>query len=139
MEYSAFLDKSRMPREEEVRVVIGKTFVFWSELIAACTARFAPLEATWKFSGQKYGWSLQLKQKKRAVVYLTPCRGYFRASFAFGDKAVQAAHAGDLPPSLLDEMDQAKKYAEGRPVRVEVRKRQDAEIVQKLAEIKMAN
>jgi hypothetical protein len=67
---------------------------------------------------------------------MTPCRGYFLASFALGEKA---AHETDLPVSVLETIDSAKKYAEGRGVRVEVRSAEDVRNVEKLAIIKMAN
>ena len=36
-------------------------------------------------------------------------------------------------------IDEAKKYAEGRGIRIEIRKKKDLEITKKLAAIKMAN
>jgi hypothetical protein len=68
---------------------------------------------------------------------MVPCEGYFLASFALGEKAVVAAHASDLPVSVLEVIDSAKKYAEGRGVRIEVRNPQDVSHVEKLAIIKM--
>ena len=65
--------------------------------------------------------------------------GYFLASFALGEKAVKAVHESDLPVSVLDAVDGARKYAEGRGVRLEVRSAQDVRKVEKLAIIKMAN
>jgi hypothetical protein len=61
------------------------------------------------------------------------------ASFALGDKAVKAAHESDLPASILKIIDSARKYAEGRGVRIEVRSAEDVCNVEKLAVIKMAN
>ena len=80
-----------------------------------------------------------MKQKKRTVLYMTPCERYFLASFALGEKAVQAAHQSDLPDSVLNIIDSARKYAEGRGVRLEVRSKKDLENVKELAAIKMAN
>ena len=139
MEPSAFIDKSREPEEKQVKETLGGACKLWAEIRAALATQFAPLAEAWKYSGKKYGWTLQLKRKDRAVVYLTPCKGYFRASFAFGDKAVAAAHKGGLPDNVIAEMDSAKKYPEGRPVRIEVRSKGDADVVKKLAAIKMAN
>ena len=72
-------------------------------------------------------------------MYMTPCEGYFLASFALGEKAVKAAHNSDMPASVLEVIDNAKKYAEGRGVRLEVRTAGDVRNVEKLAIIKMAN
>jgi hypothetical protein len=61
------------------------------------------------------------------------------ASFALGEKAVKVAHESDLPVSVLEVIDNAKKCAEGRGVRLEVRSAEDVRNVEKLAVIKMAN
>ena len=87
----------------------------------------------------KYGWSVQLQHKKRTVVYIIPNKGQRTGAFAFGEKAVAAAHAGDLPATILDLIDNAKKYPEGRAVRLDVKTKPDVEIVEKLAAIKLAN
>ena len=52
---------------------------------------------------------------------------------------VKAAHQGDLPDSVLNVIDSATKYVEGRGVRIEVRTRNDLESVKSLAAVKMAN
>jgi hypothetical protein len=56
-----------------------------------------------------------------------------------GEKAVKAAHESDLSASVLEAIDSAKKYAEGKGVRLEVRSVEDVRNVEKLAIIKMAN
>jgi Protein of unknown function (DUF3788) len=67
----------------------------------------------WGFSGKTTGWGMRLKTKHRTVLYMTPCDGYFLASFALGEKAAKAAHEDDLPVSVLKVIDNAEKYAEG--------------------------
>ncbi len=49
-----------------------------------------------------------------------------------------AAHHSDLPTSILEAIDSAKKYAEGRGVRLEVRNAKDVTHIEKLAIIKMS-
>jgi hypothetical protein len=139
MAVSAFEDKSSAPRATELTETLGRTSALWDELRGHITSDYQPLVEKWNFSGRKWGWSLQLKQKKRTVLYMTPCKGYFVAGFALGEKAVKAAHASDLPNSVLDMIDSAKRYAEGRAVRIEVRTKKDLDNTKKLAAIKMAN
>ena len=102
-------------------------------------SRFTPLSIEWGFASKKTGWGLRLKREKRTILYMTPREGYFMASFALGEKAVKAAHETDLPVSVLEVIDAAKKYAEGRGVRLEVRSAEDVCNVEKLAVVKMAN
>lgn len=136
---SAFEDKSKPPQDDELEATLGSVFVLWNELKRLIASRFAPLSIEWGFSSKKTGWGLRLKQGKRTILYMTPCEGYFLVSFALGEKAVKAAHESTLPVSVLGTVDSARKYAEGRGVRLEVRNVQDVRNVEKLATIKMAN
>jgi hypothetical protein len=139
MALSAFDDKDAKPEASELKRVLGRASTHWDKLIAHVATEYAPLEETWMFSGAKWGWSLRLKQKKRAVLYMTPCKGHFLVGFALGEKAVKAAHSCTLPESVLTVIDEAKKYAEGRGVRLEIRSRKDVDAAKQLAAIKMAN
>jgi hypothetical protein len=136
---SAFDDKSKQPRAADLKKALGRTSAHWDSVIFHIAAEYAPLEKTWNFAGANWGWSLQLKQKKRTVLYMTPCTGLFLVGFALGEKAVQAAHDSSLPESILKVIDEAKKYAEGRAVRIEIKNKKDLQITKKLAAIKMAN
>jgi len=139
MALSAFADKSREPREDDLRRVMGTTIKHWAAIVKQAASDYPPLEESWGFSGTAWGWSLKLRQKKRTIMYLTPCKGYFIAGFALGEKAVRAAHKAGLDQSTLSLIDGARKYAEGRAVRIEVRRKRDRDQVIKMAAIKMEN
>jgi hypothetical protein len=128
---------SKAPTDSEVTATLGATASLWRDLRARIAKEFAPIDEEWVFSGAKHGWALRLKQKKRAVLYLKPCDQYFRASFALGEKAVAAAHEAQLPTSVLDLIDGAVRYPEGRAVRIDVREISDADIIERLARIKL--
>jgi hypothetical protein len=136
---SAFDDKTRPPQEDELATVLGKKLGLWNDLQSRITTRFAPLSIAWGYASKSTGWGLRLKQEKRTVLYMTPCQGYFLASFALGEKAVKAAHASKLSAEVLDVIDNAPRYAEGRGVRFEVRSAKDVRDVEQVAIIKMAN
>lgn len=139
MAYSAFDDRDLKPRDSDLAVVLGDSQDLWTELKSKIEEQFHPLSVDWTFSGKKWGWSLRLKQKKRAVLYMTPRSGYFVAGLALGQKAVDAAHQSDLPQSTLEMIDGSDVYAEGRAVRFEVRTREDVGTAVRIAAIKMAN
>lgn len=138
MALSAFDDKSKEPRTAELHRVLGRSGARWDELTAYLESAYAPLTSSWGFAGAKWGWSLRLKQKKRTILYMTPCERHFLVGFVLGEKAVQAAHAAPLDDTVLALIDAAPKYAEGRGVRMEVRTKRDVESVQRLAAVKMA-
>jgi hypothetical protein len=139
MAFSGFYDKTAEPAENELAAALGPAGKLWHELRLRIASEFAPLTEEWVFSGKNYGWSLRLKQKKRAVLYMKPLEGHFRVSFAFGEKAVKAAHQSGLPASVLKLIDNGPKYPEGWGVRMEVRGEKDVRTAVKLAGIKMAN
>jgi hypothetical protein len=82
---------------------------------------------------------MRLKRGERNIVYLSPGRGCFMASFALGDKAVRAARDSKLPKMVLQIIDQAKRYAEGTAVRLDISGVKDIVAVKKLVGIKLAN
>ncbi len=139
MALSAFDDKSRTPRPKDLRATLGRSGALWDRLRGHLAREYEPLTEEWIFSGEKWGWSLRLKRKKRTVLYMTPCKKHFLTGFALGEKAVKAAHQSDLPDSVLELIDNAPKYAEGRGVRLAIRTKKDLENIEKLAAIKMAN
>ena len=139
MAMSAFDDKAVPPADDAVRAVLGVAVPLWTELRAAIAAAHAPIECEWVWGGKPYGWSLRLRRKKRAVLYLTPCDGYFRAAFALGEKAAGAAPAAGLAAHLLRAIDEAPRYVEGRGLRLEVRGAADVADVLAVAALKMSH
>jgi len=137
MATSAFGDRSAMPDDDSLREVLGGAAALWEALRAAVAAAYPPLDAAWVWGGAPYGWSLRLKQRKRAVLYLTPCRGSFRAALALGEKAAGAAAAAGLPARLLDAIAAAPRFPEGRAVRLEVRDERDVADTLAVAALKM--
>lgn len=139
MAFSALDDKAREPTDADVAEVLADASPLWDDLKSLMASQFYPLSEDWTFSGKKWGWSLRLKHKKRAVLYMTPSTGFFFVGFALGEKAVAAAHDSDLPQNLLKLIDESQKYAEGRAVRLEVRSAADLDDIASIAAIKMAN
>jgi hypothetical protein len=139
MAFSAFEDKNHEPTDQEVDEVLQGTAHLWAELKTAIASRHKPVVEDWSYSGKNWGWALRLKCKKRVILYLTPCEGFFYAGFALGEKAVAAAHESDLMSPVISLIEGSQKYAEGRAVRLEVRTPEDVENVVSIAAIKMAN
>lgn len=138
MALSCFDDKSAPPSESALRAALGESSPLWSELIQRIATRYAPLEEVWGFSGKSAGWGLRLRHGERTILYMTPREGHFLASFALGEKAVKVAHESKLPRAVLDVIAAAPRYAEGRGVRLEIRKAHDLTAVEKIAVAKMS-
>ncbi len=111
----------------------------WDELAAILEKELGLDAQEWNSYSPKAGWSLRLRRKERNIVYLSPHRGCFTASFALGYKALQAARAQGLPAPILKILKEAKRYAEGTAVRITVKAAADLEVVKKLAMAKLEN
>jgi hypothetical protein len=135
---SAFDDRSQPPRAAELAAALGDALAAWNELQRRLAGHFVPLEREWGFTSKTTGWGMRLRHQKRIILYMTPCHGYFLASFAFGEKAVATALASGLPAPVVKIIHGAKKYAEGRGVRLEVRGLDDLWPLETLARAKMA-
>ena len=138
MALSAFDDKTKRPKKEQLQRELGRSYSLWRSLTEWLAERFDPLDEEWVFYTQKWGWSLKLVYKKRTVLYLTPCNKHFLVGFILGERAVSAALGADLPEDMVDRIKTAKKYIEGRAVRLEVRYKKDLPILKRIAEAKMA-
>lgn len=139
MALSTFDDKSKKPKAKDLEKTLGRTYKHWNNLLTHIAAEYTSNVDNWNFFGAKWGWSLQLKQKKRTILYMTPCRKHFLVGFVLGEKAVKAARNSTLAKSVIAIIDEAPKYAEGRAVRLEIRNKNDFDSARKLAAVKMEN
>ena len=138
MMQNAFAGQAKRPTEKSMGSALGESLQLWRSLVDDLKQEFQ-LAGQWHSSSVKLGWSLRMQLKKRNIVYLVPRSGFFMAAFALGDRAVAAARASDLPPRILKIIAEAKRYAEGTAVRIEVKTPEDLEIVKKLVKIKIEN
>jgi len=135
---STFDDKVSIPKPKDLEAALGLSALLWERLVAGVARDHAPIEEAWSFAGAKFGWSLRLKHKDRIVLYLIPQTGHFLVGVVLGEKAVQAAHEHSLPGPVLDLIDNARPYAEGRGIRFPVTTPEDVDAALTLATVKMA-
>ncbi len=133
------LEKNKQPDDITLKAVLGPSYTLWEELKNIITTEYGNVTEEWKFYGAKSGWTLKLLLKKRNLFFMGPYEKYFIIAFVFGDKAVAEVEKSDLPAVLIKELVSAKKYAEGRGLRLEIRKKSDVKNVLKLTGFKINN
>ena len=136
---NAFIGKPKQPTAAELTAALGPARALWDQLLVGLAGEHNLTVQEWNSYSRKAGWSLRLKLKDRNILYLTPCRRCFFVSFALGDKAVAAARQSRLPQSVIKTINEAKRYAEGTGIRMEMKKPKDIEIAKQLAAIKLAH
>jgi hypothetical protein len=139
MSANVFIDKLAKPDDQALVRALGTTYPLWAEIEKHVATEHSESTEEWKYYGPKSGWTLKTLRKKRNLFFFTPYQGYFLIAFVFGDRAVAEILKSDLPKAMIEEVTNAKKYAEGRGLRVEVKTRRDVESVKKLISIKVMN
>jgi hypothetical protein len=139
MPHSIFVERDLKPNPATLAEVLGDSHPLWLQIKENLNHSFGELTEEWKYYGAKSGWLLKMLKKKRNLFFLIPLEDYFVISFVFGDKAVTQIFEADLPDELKSTLRNARKYAEGRGLPVEVRSEKEVEQVKKLVEIKANN
>jgi len=133
---SNFSNKNQQPTDEMLAVALGETYGLLQGIIKFIEKELGECHPEWKHYGIKLGWSLKLFHKKRNIVFIGPEDGYFRVAFVFGEKAYQAILNSDLPEAIKQKLQEARVYAEGRPLRLEIREKNDIEPLWQLIVLK---
>jgi len=139
MYQSAFIEREREPDPELLAEALGASHPLWQQIREQLNQIYGELIEEWKFYGQKSGWVLKTLKKKRNLFFFIPMRDFFVISFVFGDKAVNQILETNLPDELKSTLQNARKYAEGRGLPIEVRSEREVEQIKTLVEIKINN
>jgi hypothetical protein len=139
MPVSIFTDKTTEPTDEQLLTAFGDNRLLWQDLVDHLSDKYGEIKKEWKHYGKNYGWQLKTFLKKRNLFFTNPQQGYFRIAFVFGDKAVAVVEKSDLPEKIINELVNARKYAEGRGISFDINSQDDVEIVKKLVDIKVNN
>lgn len=136
---SIFRDKSIRPTNSDLELKLGAFFDLWMQIEDIVFSKYPKGLWEWHFPGKKYGWSLRIKDKKRVIIYFLPRESRFKVAFVFGDKAVKKVLESDISSFVKTELSQAKKYAEGRGIRINIENEAIIPDIEQLIAIKLSN
>jgi hypothetical protein len=131
------MDKSVMPADKDLQDTIGAAYPLWTEIRDQVYEQYPAAAEEWNFPGKKYGWSFRIKDKRRAIIYLLPRDSYFKVAFVFGGKAAEDIQESDIADPIKTELRNARVYAEGRGIQIDVRGEEILDDIQKLIQIKL--
>jgi len=117
---SILKDKTQKPEFKNLAEVLGEKFIYLNELKNSLNQKYGSLSEEWKFYGQKSGWTMKLLLGKRNLFFLIPKENCFDISLVFGEKAFSIIEKIDLPKEIIEKLQNAEKYSEGRGLTVEV-------------------
>ena len=120
MDSSIFTDKKIMPADDDLLVALGNLYEMWQQVTRYVHLKYPSAIDMWNYSGDKYGWTFRIKDKKKAIVYLLPRDRFFKVAMIFGQKATDAIMDSQVSETLKSELASARVYAEGRGIRIDV-------------------
>jgi hypothetical protein len=134
-----FLDKSTKPTERQLKEAIADTYKYWIEIKKRIAELYGDTKGEWKFYSKKSGWTLKTLLNNRNLFFFQPFANYFSLTFVFGEKAANVIEESDVSEALKIVLRDAKNYAEGRSLLVNVKTRDDLVDVNKLIDVKVKN
>lgn len=139
MDISIFAEKTQKPSDDDLPKVLGETHRLWIILRDYVVNKYPNAVEEWNFPGAKYGWSFRIKDKKRAIIYFLPRAGFFKVAFVYGQKAMNEILTSNISEQIKTDLKNARVYAEGRGIQIEVSDDSVLSDIQKLVDIKLAN
>ena len=139
METKPFMEKTDMPNNEKLQKALGNSFELWQTIKHFVLTQYPKGIEDWNFPGAKYGWSFRIKDKKRAIIYFLPFNNYFKVAFVFGQKATDIIMQSNINGQIKKELIEARVYAEGRGIRLEVKDYSAIPDIMELIKIKLSN
>ncbi len=137
METSIFINKEKIPNNNDLTNSLGDTCEIWKTIVDYVHLKYPNSIDEWNCS--KNGWSFRMKDKKRAIIYFLPRDKYFKVAFVFGQKATDIIMQSQIATSIKIELDSAKVYAEGRGIRIDIKDKLIINDIKALIDIKLTH
>ena len=116
-----FDQRSIIPDERGLRGVLGEAYPCHLEILDL-TKSYAQ---EWKFYGKKYGWQLKVTHKGKALCYVSPLEKSLTVGLGIREEEKDILLNSKLPVKMKQELKSAKKYAEGYPLRIQIRRKSE--------------
>ncbi len=139
MDTSIFTDLNKKPQTSDLKTPLAEKFLLWMEIRDFVFDNYPAAVEEWHVSIKKYGWGFRIKDKKRAIIYLSPRANYFKVTMVFGQKATDKILSSNISEQIKTELLNSKVYMEGRVVRLEIHDSTMINDIKKLILIKLAN
>ena len=136
MATSIFDNKEIVPNDEDLEDILKSSLDVYNKLISFLKNEYGLLTTEWKFYSKKAGWTLRISNKKRNLVFFSPNEDYFLVTVNMGVKVSKIALDSDISDNTKDLIRQAKVYAEGISILIEVRNDKDLEDIKTILNVR---
>jgi len=139
MSENIFLKKEIAPNDTLVEKKLGSNYKYLKEIRKFVKEIVDEPIEEWKYCRKKNGWLLKTLFKKRNLFFINICDDFFKITFVFGDKAINAVKDENISQVLIDKLLSTRKYAERRGLTIPVKSGKYLLDIQKLINIKINN
>lgn len=114
MSIGFFTDKLNPPGQEDIRSILGDSLSAWDEMLTTIRDSYRPQEDFKFLYGKNYGWAVRFRLKGKLLTSLYPAEGHFRVQVILSLGEVETVQNRGMGPSILQAIDEATPYPEGR-------------------------
>lgn len=140
MPVNYFVNREIEPSDRDLEVALGSSYYLFERIFKYLVDTYGNIYPEWKRYSKKTGWQLKILKGKRNIMFVVPFEGSFLVYFVFGDKAVDQVLQSNLSDEIKTELQNAKKYMEGRGIEISITEdTTSVEHIIKLIEIKLNN
>jgi hypothetical protein len=126
-----FIDKAAHPTDAQLKSTLGRSFTYFENLQELTRERIQE----WKFYNKKSGWIFKVSNKKRSIFYLAPYEKVFLIAMTVNEADRATLLESKIDKEIKSELESAKKYPEGYPLRKHVKTRTDLNSIIKILKI----
>ena len=136
MATSIFDNKATIPNEEMVATALADTNELWDRLQSHVKEHYQVTSRDWKFYSKKAGWTLRITGEKRNLIFFSPNDDYFLVTVNMSVKVSKIVLDLDISDTTKKLIKEAKPYAEGLSILIEVKKEEDLEDIKTILNIR---
>ena len=136
MATSIFDNKEIVPNDEDLEDVLKSSLDTFNSLVSYLEKEYGSLNKEWKFYSKKAGWTLRISGEKRNLLFISPNDDYFIATVNMSVNVSKIVLDLDISDNTKNLIKEAKIYAEGISILIEVRKQEDLEDIKTILNVR---
>ena len=104
----ALRDAEIFPSDKVLKDTLGDVYDVLESFLATITNEAYLLSFEWRYYNDGKAWLCKVQHKKKTILWLSVWEGFFKVSFFFTEKHLEAIAALDISEAIKTELDSAK-------------------------------
>ena len=104
----ALRDAEIVPSDKVLKDTLGDVYDLLESFLATITNEAYLLNIEWRYYNDGKAWLCKVQHKKKTILWLSVWEGFFKVSFFFTEKHLEAIAALDISEAIKTELASAK-------------------------------